>query len=472
MKFKIKKLTIKKLLIKIGCFILTFFIFSEIAFAQVYTTTANGKLKFERKELGKSSTSTSKGKGVTVVVNSKKTFQTMEGFGYSLTGGSAQLMNELTPSKKEDLLSEIFGQGPHELSVSYIRVSMGASDLDAHVFSYCDLPNGETDSALTHFSLAEDTVHLVPMLKQALRINPKLKIMASPWSPPIWMKSNLNSMGGSLLKKFYSSYALYFVKYIKAMASQGISISAITMQNEPEHGGNNPSLLMTSEEQKVFLRDYLGPLFQKEKIKTEIVLYDHNADHPNYPINILNDAKAKSFAAATAFHLYLGNENALSEVHQLHPDKKIYFTEQWTGAKGNFDGDFLWHLEHIIIGTIQNWSSLVLEWNLANNANYEPHTPNGCTECKGAFTIQNQDMIRNVSYFIIGQVSKYIKTGSIRTESSSNNESVKAISFQLPNGKNALLVLNKSAAKNIILNEGANHFNFSMPAQSASTVIW
>jgi glucosylceramidase len=168
----------------------------------------------------------------------------MEGFGYTLTGGTAQLMDQLTAVQQKALLKEIFGKGPNDLGVSYIRISMGASDLDAHVFSYDDLPVGESDSTLTHFSLAEDTLHLIPILKKALAIQPRLKIMASPWSPPVWMKSNSGTMGGTLLKKYYASYANYFVKYIKTMKANGITISSITMQNEPEHGGNNPSLLM------------------------------------------------------------------------------------------------------------------------------------------------------------------------------------------------------------------------------------
>jgi glucosylceramidase len=315
-------------------------------------------------------------------------------------------------------------------------------------------------------------LHLIPILKKALAIQPKLKIMATPWSPPIWMKTNKASKGGRLLKQYYASYALYFVKYIQAMKKQGIKIDAITMQNEPEHGGNNPSLLMDAKEQKDFLVNYLGPQLKAANITTEILLYDHNADHPNYPISILNDAKAKTYAAGTAFHLYLGNESALSEVHDAHPDKKILFTEQWTGAKGDFGGDFLWHMEHIVIGTINNWATAVIEWNLAANEKYEPHTLGGCTECKGAFTIQGDRISRNVSYYIIGQASKYIPVGAQRVESISNFATIKTVGFILPNGKKASLVLNTGKAVRINLLEGNNNIKFEMPAQSVSTIVW
>jgi glucosylceramidase len=207
-------------------------------------------------------------------------------------------------------------------------------------------------------------------------------------------------------------------------------------------------------------------------ITTEILLYDHNADHPNYPISILNDAKAKTYAAGTAFHLYLGNESALSEVHDAHPDKKILFTEQWTGAKGDFGGDFLWHMEHIVIGTINNWATAVIEWNLAANEKYEPHTLGGCTECKGAFTIQGDRISRNVSYYIIGQASKYIPVGAQRVESISNFATIKTVGFILPNGKKASLVLNTGKAVRINLLEGNNNIKFEMPTQSVSTIVW
>jgi glucosylceramidase len=286
------------------------------------------------------------------------------------------------------------------------------------------------------------------------------------------MKTNNASMGGHLLKQYYSCYANYFVKYIQEMKKQGIPIQAVTLQNEPEHGGNNPSLLMSAEEQKEFLAHYIGPTFKKSHINTEIIIYDHNAYHPSYPISVLNDAQAKSFATGTAFHLYLGNESALSQVHDAHPDKKIYFTEQWTGAKGEFGGDLMWHLEHVVVGTINNWSSAVIEWNLAADAKFNPHTPGGCTECKGAFTIQDDTIERNVSYYIIGQASKYIAVGAKRVATIVEKESIKSAGFILPNGKKANLVVNTGGAEKIKIVDGKQQVIIEMPAQSVSTIIW
>lgn len=246
----------------------------------------------------------------------------------------------------------------------------------------------------------------------------------------------------------------------------------MTIQNEPEHGGNNPSMLMTALEQNDFIKNHLGPAFRQEKLSTEIVIWDHNADNPNYPIEILNDSVAKSYISATAFHLYAGDASALSKVHQAHPDKKIYFTEQWTGAKGSFEEDFMWHMKQVVIGTMANWSSMVLEWNLANDLNFGPHTPGGCTECLGALTIDGALIQRNVSYYIIGQVSKFIPTGSKRIETLSRHPQIHSIAFKTPAGKKVLLVLNDSKESIVTIDFEQKKYNFTLPAKSASTIVW
>jgi glucosylceramidase len=213
-----------------------------------------------------------------------QTFQTVEGFGYSLTGGSAQVIMQLSADKRAVLLQDLFGQTASSISVSYLRISIGASDLDASVFSYNDLPAGETDLNLTKFSLTPDRTQLIPLLKEILLINPNIKIMGSPWSAPVWMKDTKNTKGGSLLPQYYTTYAQYFVKYIQQMKDNGITIDAITPQNEPLHPGNNPSMYMTALEQTNFIKNNLGPAFAAANIKTKIIIYDHNCDKPEYPI--------------------------------------------------------------------------------------------------------------------------------------------------------------------------------------------
>ena len=407
--------------------------------AQVWVTSADQSALLQKNSILSGFAS----KDIPVItINEKKTFQTIEGFGFSLTGGSAMLINGMKAADKKLLLQELFGKGEQSIGLSYLRISIGASDLDSIVFSYDDLPAGETDESLSRFSLSADTINLIPVLQSIIKINPSIKIMGSPWSPPTWMKDNGKTKGGHLLPRYYDSYARYFLKYILEMKKHAIVIDAITLQNEPEHGGNNPSMLMTADEQAKFIANYLGPLFEKQKISTKIIAWDHNCNHPEYPITVLNNPAAKKYIEGSAFHLYNGNISALSEVKNVHPDKKLYFTEQWTGSKGSFDGDFMWHVKNVLIGSLNNWSSVVLEWNLANDPAFGPHSPGGCTECKGALTINGSSVERNVAYYIIAQASKFIDAGSVRLESTAITD-LTNVALLRPDGKIAVVVLNE-----------------------------
>ncbi|MFD2825004.1 glycoside hydrolase family 30 beta sandwich domain-containing protein [Leeuwenhoekiella polynyae] len=375
-----------------------------------------------------------------ISVTDSITYQTMDGFGYTLTGGSAMHIHKMSDTARAELLNELFATS--ELGVSYLRLSIGASDLDAAPFSYNDLPKGETDETLEHFSLAQDTVHLVPVLKEILSINPDIKILGSPWSPPVWMKDNGDTRGGSLLPEYYHAYAAYFVKYIKAMQAYGITIDAVTIQNEPLHPGNNPSLLMKASEQAEFIKNHLGPLFKSEGVETKIIIYDHNADRPDYPIEILNDPEAAPYIDGSAFHLYGGNINALEKVHDEHPDKNLYFTEQWVGAPGDFAKELSWHTKNLIIGAPRNWSKTVLEWNLAADKNQDPHTDRGgCDRCLGAVTISGDTVQREPAYYIIGQASKFVKPGSVRIASTMTDE-IPNVAYKTPDGEIVVILQN------------------------------
>jgi glucosylceramidase len=376
-----------------------------------------------------------------VVVDAAKTLQTIDGFGFTLTGGSAALIHQLPLKERSALLKELFGNSPSSIGISCLRISLGASDLSSRVFSYDDLPANATDLALARFSLSDDTLHLIPLLKEILQVQPDLFIMASPWSAPAWMKTNKNSKGGKLDRQYYDVYAKYMFRYIQEMRKQGIEIDALTLQNEPHHGGNNPSMVMQPEDQALLVKQYLGPLFKTHQLSTRIIIWDHNCDEPEYPIAVLNDKEANPFIDGTAFHLYGGDIKALSKVKEAFPDKQLYFTEQWTGSKGEFAGDLLWHVRNVIIGSMNHWSLMALEWNLANDPNFGPHTPGGCTECKGALTIDGNNVKRNVAYYIIAHASKAIPSGSVRIASTAIKE-ITHVAFKRLDGKIVLIMLN------------------------------
>nr|WP_231501400.1 glycoside hydrolase family 30 beta sandwich domain-containing protein [Hymenobacter swuensis] len=407
-----------------------------------------------------------------IEVDDKQTFQTIDGFGYCLTGGSAELLNRMTPEARKAILRELFATDGTNIGVSYLRLSIGASDLDGTVFSYDDLPEGQTDPTLAKFSLAPDKAHLLPVLKEILAINPNIKLLGSPWSPPPWMKTNGNSKGGSLKPEFYPAYAQYFVKYVQAMQAQGVRIDAITVQNEPLHPGNNPSLLMLAEQQAEFVKKHLGPAFAAAKIDTKIIVYDHNADRPDYPLTILNDPEARKYVDGSAFHLYAGPIEALSKVHDAHPDRNVYFTEQWVGSKSAFAENLPWHVRTLIIGATRNWARTVLEWNLAADPQQNPHTPGGCTECRGALTIDGSTVTREDAYYIIAHASKFARPGSVRI-ASTTSETLPNVAFKAPNGQKVVVVQNNSKqTQPFSLRYQGKTLTSTLQAGAAGTYVW
>jgi|UniRef100_UPI0040475358 glucosylceramidase len=399
-------------------------------------------------------------------------YQSMDGFGFTLSQGSASHLLSMSDSARQSILQELFGSGANDIRISYLRLAVAASDLNAFPFSYNDLKDPkESDPTLSQFSLSYDTLDVLPILKQILAINPKVTLMASPWSPPTWMKDNRDTRGGSLLPEFEASYAQYLVKYIQEMGKRGFTIDALTIQNEPLHPGNNPSLLMLPEQQARFIGQHLGPAFEQAKIKTKIISYDHNADRPDYPITVLSDPLANPYVYGSAFHLYGGQIEALSEVHRAFPDKHLYFTEQWVGSPGNMEGDISWHVKNLIIGASRNWAKTVLEWNLSSNPTLTPHTDRGgCDRCLGSITITGNEIVRNPAYYVIAHASKLVDPGSTRI-GSTTAQNLPNVAFIRLDGKKVLIVHNDSA-KEIRFGVKEREHNFSTSLAPGATGTW
>jgi glucosylceramidase len=409
-----------------------------------------------------------------LTVDDVQHFQTMDGFGFAVTGGSAQLLMRMGAAQRTALLKELFTTDGDGIGVSYLRVSIGASDMNERVYSYDDLPPGETDVAMAKFNLGPDRADVIPVLKEILAIRPGIKILGSPWSPPEWMKTNDDVKGGELRPEYYGAFAKYFVKYIEAMRAEGIAIDAITVENEPLNPKNTPSMVMFAQEQDTFIAKDLGPAFEKAGIRTKILLYDHNPDVPSYPLSILGDPAASKYVDGTAFHLYGGDASVLTQVHDAYPKKNLYMTEQSvTARRGEGPLGIAEPVRRVMIGATRNWSRNVLLWNLAADPQNGPHTNNGgCTGCSGAITLDGDSATKNVAFYVLEHFSQFVPPGSVRV-ASSEMEQLASVAFLTPEGKVVLVASNTgNFAKSFAVKYRGKFFQTALPAESVGTYVW
>lgn len=449
----------------------------EIGKAQLWLTSGD-RSRLLTQEADLAITEPNESQLPTINISTQEKMQEIEGFGAALTGSSAYLMNQrMNTTQRQQLIRELFDpeQG---IGISYLRMTIGASDFSLSDYTYNDLATGETDYSLERFSIAKDREDVVPIFKQILQAYPNISIMGSPWSPPAWMKTNGSLIGGRLKAEAYDVYSDYFVRYIKAFQEEQIPIKAITVQNEPLHfTAGYPCMEMTASEQQVFIRDHLGPKLMTENLNTQIILYDHNWDNTTYPISIMNDPQTKQFVAGSAYHGYAGQVGAMSLVHQAHPDKGLYFTEISGGEWAtNFSENLQWNMRNVFIGTTANWSKNVLMWNLALDQNFGPKN-NGCQDCRGVVTINNGTgaVTKNVEYYSIGHFAKFIRPGSFRIKSETQGDmnGINQVAFETPSGNKVLVIANDlSTSKEIIVKEGAKQIQYSIPAKSVATLVW
>ena len=407
-------------------------------------------------------------------VNDMQQYQPIDGFGFALTGGSAQLLMHMSSERRSALLKELFAPDGDGIHASYLRVSIGSSDMNDHAYTYDDLPAGQTDPQLAKFSLAIDRADVIPALKEILAINPRIPILGSPWSAPAWMKTNDALKGGHLKHEDYSAYANYFVKYIQGMQAEGIHLTAITVENEPLNPKNTPSTVMFAPEEDEFIARYLGPAFAAAGIKTGIQVYDHNPDVPSYPLSVLADPAASKYVEGTAFHLYGGAADTFTRVHDEYPNKNLYMTEQsvteWPSAS-NIDIDE--PVERVLIGATRNWSRNVLLWNLAADPHSGPHTNDGgCTECRGAITLDGDTVTRNVAWYALAHFSKFVPPGSLRV-GSNLLEQLSNVAFLTPEGKVVLVVSNTgNFPATFIIRYHGETLTTTLPEESVGTYVW
>lgn len=439
------------------------------------------------------------GKGLPIIINDRQEYQSIDGFGFALTEGSAFHLNRMSKDSRAKILREMFAHDGYNVGFSYIRLTLGASDLNNFVYSYNDLKEGETDPELKYFSLGHDRDDIIPVMKEILEIIPDIKIMASPWSAPVWMKTSGDVRGGALKKEYYGTYANYFVKYVQEMGKEGIVIDAVTIQNEPLNSRNTPSMPWYWQEHNEFVRDHLGPAFREAGLTTKIVIFDHNCDRPDYPLAILSDPETSQYVDGSAFHHYRGYLSGMSTVQLARPDKNIYFTEQMlTERPESGTINIAPSVKRLIIDVMRNWSRNSILWNLAADPLNDPHTDNGgCSMCQGALTIDGDKVVRNIAYYTIAHASKFVRPGSVRIHSThpfdkgvditedeeraevrratlvEHSDVLPNVAFKTPEGKIVLIIANDSwSVRNVKIQHNGLYANISLDPGSVGTYIW
>ncbi|WNV82513.1 ricin-type beta-trefoil lectin domain protein [Umezawaea sp. Da 62-37] len=411
--------------------------------------------------------------GQTINVNENTRYQTFEGGGASFTDSAAWLMNSsgiLSAATREDTMKKLFDP-VNGIGLSMTRNPMASTDLARFDYSYDD-----TCCDVNDFKIDHDLADVLPLTKRAKELNPALRVMASPWSAPAWMKDNNSMRQGWLKAEYYATYGQYFAKYVQAYQSRGIPIDYVTPQNEPGCCAGYPSMQWNTAGLINFTKNGIYPAFRAAGINTKVLIYDWNWDGYNTWVKpqlqdpaIVNDP----LFGGIAWHGYVGDVSAQTTAHNEFPNVKAFDTEH---SGGTWITDQ--HREDManIIDYTRNWGSSVVKWSLALDEQMNPHN-GGCGTCTGFITVHNNDSRRGqvdytVEYYTMGHLTKFVKPGAQRIESS-DNASVKNVAWRNTDGSKALIAYNTTGStQNVKVNWGGSSFNYSLPARTSATFTW
>ena len=413
----------------------------------------------------------------TIDVNEHRQFQQMDGFGAAVTDSSAWLIStKMSTTQRYNVMKSLFDP-VNGIGISFVRIPMGASDFSVNgPYSYDDLPPGQTDPPLAKFSIKHDTASILPVLQQALSLNPSLKFMANPWSPPAWMKTNGSMLGvhkgqtGTLFSSDYGPLAQYFVKFIQAYQVQGIPIYAIPPQNEPLYAPDSyPAMFWPASDESNFIKNNLHPALVNAHLHPKIIPYDHNWDNTAYAQTLLSDPATNSDIAGVSWHCYAGSPSAMRTIHNRYPTKEVYETECSTGASVTPISTI-----DVLMQSVQNWARTVELWNIALDPNHGPHT-GGCPDCLGVATID--EATGNVTYpndyYLLGHFSKFVVPGAYHIAANTLGR-LSDVAFKNPDGSKVVVAHNGGSSSNTfkVRWNGAQSFVYTLPAGATVTFKW
>lgn len=412
-----------------------------------------------------------------IQVDARQRYQEMLGFGAAITDSSAWVIQRMAPEQREKLLRELFGRDGDGLGLDFTRLTIGASDFSRRHYSLDDPPDGRPDPQLRYFSIAPNLSDVVPVVRQALAINPRLKIMASPWSAPAWMKDSGSLIKGTLRDEYFDAFARYLVRYVAAYSAQGIDISALTVQNEPAFEPDNyPGMRLEAKQRARLIGAHLGPALADAGLGTQIFDWDHNWDKPQEPIAVLSDPVARRFVSGVAWHCYGGDVSAQSPVHDAFPDKDTYLTEcsggDWEPVRS---GGLTLQTRQMIVRGTRHWARGVLFWNLALDEQRGPYT-GGCDTCRGVVTVESGSgrVTRNDEYYALAHASRFVRQGAYRIASTETSNGLDNVAFQnTDDGSLVLIVTNSGTApRSFSVRQQEQGFHYSLPGKSVATFRW
>lgn len=410
-----------------------------------------------------------------VVIDPARPAQRIVGFGAAMTDSSAHLFqNGLLRPERDALFSELFG--PTGLGLGFLRVPIGASDFSLEHYSLDDLPTGQSDPELARFSMTKADAMQVPALLAAKVHNPGMVLMASPWSAPGWMKSSGSLIQGRLKPEHYGAFARYFVRYLDAMEARGLPVSYVSMQNEPDfEPADYPGMKASPAERAAFIGGHLGPALAARKTPVGILEWDHNWDKPEQPLAVLGDPVARKHLAGVAWHCYAGDPGVMASVKAAYPDMDLFFTECSGGDWApDWGGSLEWMTDSLIIAPIKAGARGSVLWNLALDEQAGPHL-GGCGNCRAVVTINSRTraVTRNVEYYVLGHVSRFVRPGAHAIHSSGGPAGLKFVAFGNPDGSLVLLAHNSTRSElPVSVNAGTGSFRFTAPAGEVMTFVW
>jgi glucosylceramidase len=422
----------------------------------------------------------------TISVNDTQQMQQMDGFGAAVTDSSAWLLaNKISTSQRNTLMQNLFdpsASDPTSIGLSFVRIPMGASDFSVNgPYSYDDLPAGQSDPTLAHFSISHDTAYILPVLQQAYKLNPAIRFMANPWSPPAWMKTNDSMIGmgngqsGTLNQADYGPLAQYFVKFLQAYqgAPYNLPIYAITPQNEPLYVPTNyPGMSWPASDESNFIKNNLAPALASANLHPKILGFDFNWSSSSYAQSLLSDSATNNDLAGIAWHCYGGDPAVMTTFHNQYPTKEAYETECSTGATDITSFTTI----NLLMGSVQNWAKAVELWNIALDPNDGPHT-GGCSDCKGVAVINQStgNVTYSNDYYILGQFSKFVVPGAYHVASSiPTSGNVTDVAFKDPNGNRVVVAYNSgSSSSTLKVNwDKTQSFSYTLPAGATVSFVW